>query len=250
MPTKTSECERWLVGLGVGGEHVSGRWDAAGAPASSSLSDDAITTTVGAGYRWNRRFTAGLSLPLRTQHKAAGGTGEWATGPGDARLLSWWKPWEEPARAPALELGAGARLPTGRDWTESNSALLTDVTGLPGVSALLSAGATRTMGRWPWSLSLDADLPVGSRSPVQVGASLVGGRYLGTRWTALASLQEVLTFAGGARTRRTAVGARLVTGQRLRWRAWAGVEADLPLPGMGQARDRLISGSLGGAIVR
>lgn len=248
MPTRLGPCEHWVVGLGLGSERSAGRWDSTGQPVASSLMQQSALVTLGAGWRWDRHGQVVLALPGRANHYVAGELVEWGGGVGDVVAQVLWNPWEEP-KAGAPLLSGGARLPTGQPWTGSDSALFADVTGLPGASVLLGAAWERTTGTWPWRLGLDAGVPVGESSPLLLEASGSVGHAFGTAWSMSAGLDYQQTWAE-AETRRTSASLVGVYGVRLRWRAWAGARADLPVPGLGLDNPRLISGVAGVAIVR
>ncbi len=257
VPARLGECETWMAGIGLTGDVTVGRWDSGGALATSSLAEQSLMSTLAAGYRWDRKGQISLTAPVWLQHKAAGDTSAWGGGLGDLRLAVTWDPIEEKYAAPGKwgwpvpVFTLGARIPTGRSWEQAKGALGEDVTGLAGPA--LSAGVSfeRFMARTPFALGLDADLGLdhGELQPVIRGSFGIG-RTIGTRWTVLGTLRHVHAFSHGAESSRTLLGARVIHGQMLRWRAWAGAEADLPVPMLGVAAQRQVSIGAGVAIVR
>lgn len=254
IPVRLGECERWLVGLGVSGEQSLGFWDAEGAVHASSMQDQALITTVAGAWRWNRSGQVAVSLPMRLNYRAAGDLVDAGGGVGDLVLGTMLSPFEEGTplagalTLPRLYLTLGARVPTGRSVETSQSVLMADVTGQPGLSALGGVSIERALGRWPWGLSLDADLPVGvALAPrLSLGASL--GRYIGLHWSLLASLRTQLVpgTTDTLPSRSTKVGLRVVRGQRLAWRGWVGAEAELPLEQAGASA--FLTASLGAGL--
>jgi len=237
-PTVLGECERWSVGFGVGGVSHLARWDADGQITSDSLDERALTSSVAAGWRWNRSGQVTAELPGRVTWRATGDLAESGGGVGDARVTVILDPIEERAAVGAPVLRLGARLPTGRSWEESDAPLQSDVTGLVGPAVTGGLSMNRTMGRVPWSLGVSGELPVGVEGvPALVAAAGSVGRYLGTDWTVTASLRHERTAAvweeQSYRAARTTAGARVIRGQRLAWRVWAGAGVDLPVSGLG-----------------
>lgn len=264
VPTRLGECETWMVGLGVAGESSFGQWSSTGASTPSSLQDDALIGTLAGAWAWDRRGQVGVTLPTRLNHKSTADTDAWGGGPGDLRAFVTWDPFEEWARGgqkaatPVPVLTGGVRLPTGRHWGESDAALFEDVTGLPGVAAMLGASVERTLDRTPWALGVDAEVGTSAeadsshlRPTVTAWGSI--GRYLGSAWSISGSLTHVETFSladDGNRAARTSLGVKATTSRRLKWRAWGGVESDLPVPGLGQANLQLFRVGAGMAMVR
>lgn len=258
VPTRVGECEHVVVGLSLGGETTLGRWDADRQAAPSSLAEDTFVATLGAGARWARWGWATVDAPVRWGRKSAGSDAAWGGGAGDVRLVASVAPEErapEPGRLglPRPVLGVGARSPTGRSWEASQAPLLADVTGLPGWGVLGSASFEKNLGLWPWAVGADVDVPVGSpETPMAWTAWASGGRYLGTRWTVTAVARHTWTAipGEGVGTERTSIGARIVRGERLRWRGWLGAEADVPVGGLGRGAQQLATVSGGVAWVR
>lgn len=251
VPTRLGECERTLVGTAVALEDGAARWDAAGAVHRSSMREQALVVSVAAAHAWSRSGQVGLVLPLRAQRRVAPGVSESATGVGDARLIATWDPVPERHRAaagwawPVPVLTTGLRLPTGRDWTEAQAPLLTDVTGLPGGALVAGVAFERTLDRTPWSLGVQEELgrSAGAWTPTTRVLGSVG-RYVGRRWSLAATGTHQRTAeAPGARAVRTRAGLRIAVGSPGRWRAWAGAEQDLALGGWG--RDNPIGTQVG-----
>lgn len=254
VPTRLGPCERYAAGLGLGAERGTGRWDSAGRVVDSSVQDDALTATVAASYRWNRHGQVGLLLPSRMGRKQVSDQDFRGGGLGDLSLLATFNPMEERPREgragiPVPVLSVGARLPTGRSWLESEDPMMADVTGLPDPALLLGLWVERTLDRLPWSLGLDATLGTAA-APRVLGTSLMAGTYLGSRWTLLGTARHERSLGGEAPTRRNRVGARMVHGKTLAWRAWADVGADLPLPGLGLDQGRSLSAGAGLLLLR
>lgn len=255
-PAMLGECEGWLVGLGVSGEVSAARWDHRRALADSSLAERAGLASLVAGGRWDRRGSVTVELPVRLDHRAAGEVSAWGGGVGDVRALVWWDPFverpKEDGGGPLPWFVAGLRAPTGRDWTEARQPLDADVTGLAGPGLLLGATLGRTLDRTPWTVGLDAEIGLGGEHPqTTLTASGSVGRTLGARWTVLGSARHAITASGDdGMAARTAAGARLVLGRPVRWRAWAGAEADLPVPGLGRSAPIAARLGVGAALVR
>lgn len=243
-PTRAGPCEHVVAGVDLRAEASVGRWDAAGALRDSSLAERSGVATLGAAWRWDRRGQIGLTVPVWLTYKAADALAGWGGGPGDLRVAASWDALPEGSHGGPV-LSAGIRVPTGRSWREAHGHLLEDVTGQPGAAALAGAAWERTLGSVPWSVGLGAEL---GEDPV-VTAGVGVGRYLGSRWTVLATLRHTQTWAGAPAARTTA-GARLIAGRRLAWRAWLGFEADLPVPLLGWSSMRSIAASGGVAAVR
>ncbi len=260
IPTRLGECEKVGVGLTLGAEHAAARWDRYGALQPSSVTQDALIGTLGAGYRFDREVQVGLSMPARLHRYATDAAAAWGGGAGDVRAQVLWDPVTERPRTPSHRappvplLTLGARVPTGRDWTRSTEPLGQDITGLGQPAVIVGASAQRTLDRWPWSAG--ANLEVGMPRTVQptLTAYATVGRTLGTHWTAvwtgryevaLASLQPGVRPVRGAH-----VGGRLVAGRAVRWRVFAGAETAVPVPGLGANAPTVTAVSVGGLVVR
>ncbi len=247
-PTRLGHCEVWLAAMSVGGESSIGRWDAERQLSDSSLAERDLVGNLGAAWRWNRKGQVALTAPVRFGSRAAGDTSELGGGPGDLRALVLWTPIEEGSR-PAPAFTVGTRLPTGRSWAEGETKLGADVTGLQGPAVFGQAALERTTGKYPWAVGVDAEL--GIDEPLLVGGVLTGGKYVGTAWSVSGSVRHAVTVADeGLGTAYTRLGAGLTRGQQRAWRAWAGGEFDLPLPGVGLSRSRYASVGVGAAVVR
>jgi hypothetical protein len=258
-PSAVGECETWTLGLGATGEARLARWDGEGQVTADSLEEQALVSTLGAGYRWSRSAFATLDLPWRLSHRAAGELDAVGQGFGDARVTLVWDPLEETppgsGRLPPPVLRLGARLPTGRAWDASEDALAADVTGLPGAAVTGGVALQRSMGQVPWSLGVSAEVPVGVEgAPSLLSAAGSLGRYLGSYWTVTGSLRYERTLAlygGGAwSTARTTAGLRVIHGRRMAWRAWAGGGLDLPVASLGLENPVMASASAGFMVVR
>ncbi len=249
MPTRLGECETWLAGLGITGEQVIGQWQRDGQLAETAMVEQGLESTLAAGWRWDRAGQLAVSLPLRATHRGAGLIDDLGGGVGDLRASVTWDPREERPLGwtPVPVLSAGVRLPTGRSWTDAESALQADVTGLPGSSLTGGLVLERTLGRIPWGLGLSGELPLQEEVPRSVVGAASVGHYLGTHWTVTGGLSHQRT---SAQTAATSISARLIRGQVLRWRAWLGGEVHLPVAGLGQGELRQARIVAGAAIVR
>lgn len=252
VPIRVGECEHVVAGIGVGLETLTGVWSGDGSVAPSSLREGALLTTVGAGARWARWGQAGVQLPVRYGWRSAGDLHGAAFGAGDLSVTATVSAWEEHADRfqPRLLVIGGVRVPTGTSWDEADAPLAADVTGVEGWGLLGGISVERALGKVPWTLGVDVDAPVGGdATPLAAGASGSVGAYLGPKWTLLGNARYTATFAEGG-TGRTTVGARLVRGERLRWRAWVGASVDPPVPGLGHSALRLASAETGLVWVR
>lgn len=261
VPARLGECERAVVGLSTVAQRSVGRWDSTGQLSPSSLQDDALTTELIGGWRWNRKAQLGLSVPMLINRKGLGEDEVWGTGLGDARISGLWDPRDELPRGvegiralPVPIFQAGLRLPTGRTWEEAEGALFEDVTGRPGTGLVLAAGLERTLDRTPWSFNLGGELaPDGEHlhSVLALDASL--GRTLGrsVSVSARASHQQTRIHGqDGGTTRRSSVGISAVHGVPLHTRSWIALDADLPVPGLGQNNLRAVRAGVGLAVLR
>lgn len=253
VPGRLGPLEHVLVGGDVGGEFSVARWRADRSVGGASPRDEALALQLGVGVRLTRAFQLVLSAPLRADFRQATGISDRGVGFGDVGLSSFWMVgWEghranDHAGAPAVSVVLGTRFPTGRSWLESDSPLLADVTGRPGVGLRAGLIVERTLGSHPWYVQLDSDVPVPSGSPL-ISASVGVGKYFGTKWTLMGSASWQHTF-GAADTERSTLAVRLIRGERLRWRAWGLVAADLPIPGAGMENPINVSISAGAAWV-
>ena len=249
VPIRLGECERWLMGVGAQAETTTGTWQSDGTVGQTSMTDDAVITTLAGAWRWDRKGQTFATLPLRLNHRSASGIDEVAGGVGDLRAGLTWDPIEERADSwmPVPVITLGTRLPTGRDWRSSEATLQTDVTGLVGPAVIGAMTAERTLGRTPWSLGVDLESGGGLTAAGATGAL---GRYLGPRWSLSGTLRHIRTYTNSSTTARTNAGLRLTRGQMLRWRGWVGVDGDVPLSGLGSAAIRQAHVSIGVAVVR
>lgn len=261
VPARLGECETWVVGLSSTGQRSVGRWDAEGAVVPSSLQDEALTTELFGGWRWTREAQLGLSVPTLINRKGVGEDEVWGSGLGDTRISGLWDPLDELPRGvdgirawPVPIVQAGLRLPTGRTWEEAEGDLFEDVTGRPGTGLIVAAGLERTLDRTPWSLNLGGELsPDGEHLHGVLGMDASLGHTLGRSFSlsARASHQQTRVFGeeGGA-TRRSSVGISAVHGVPLRTRSWLSLDADLPVPGLGQDNLRAVRAGVGVAVLR
>lgn len=260
VPTRLGECEKVGLGLTVGGEHSQAYYDRDGVVQHSSLTQQALLATVGAGVRIDRRWQVGLTAPARLNRYATESTRAWGGGPGDARVVALWDPLEERPRGsetPALPvplLTAGLRVPTGRAWTESDAPMGEDITGLEQPAVLVGASIERTLDRWPWSLGTTAEVGVvpGVQPTVQTIGTL--GRTLGAKWTVVGSGRHTLSWASlepGVRAVHSAhVGGRIVHGRPVRWRVFTGAETSLPVDHLGAGAALQTTVTAGALMVR
>jgi hypothetical protein len=239
-------------------EHAAARWDSAGAVAASSLVEDAVVTSIAAGWAWDRKGQVNVQMPFRNQWRRAGDLRSAASGAGDLRLTALWDPRTERPRggdAPALPVPVftlGVRAPTGTAWTDAADPLMADVTGLEGPAVIVGAQLERTLDRTPWSIGVFEELGATDRGLHPTTRALgTLGRTLGRRWSLVATAQHIRTGdADGAVAARTSAGLRATVGQRMRWRAWAGVDQDLPLAGLGRDNALLTRAGVGALLVR
>lgn len=260
MPTQLGPCETWSAGVGTAGERSTLRWDAGGRVVASSLAEQVLTTTLGVGWRWSRTGQLGVTMPWVATWKQTDTLSGSGSGLGDLQVTARLEPWEESGGRSARgwravpSLSVGVRLPTGRTWEGAQDPLAADVTGRPGLSLTGAAVLQHTQGSWPWSVGVDGELSALASEPSSVGLSATLGRTLTTRWTAVGLVrhQQTLTRLDGwtAATARTQVGLRAVHGSRLRWRAWGGVLADVPVPGLGRDQAQSVVVAAGALLVR
>lgn len=265
VPLRLGECEHMLAAFGVGAERSVGLWTSDGQVAESSLQDDALVGTVGAAWRWDRKGQVGLSMPGRLNHKATSSLDTWGGGAGDLRVTALWDPFEEKpalAEGPALPMplfSLGFRAPTGRSWDRSESPLGEDITGLPGPAVLAGVSLERTLDRMPWSVEVDTEVGreglAGDRhlQPALTAAGSLG-RYIGTHWSLAGTLVHQRSWTldpeNPGQTSKTTAGLKVATGRPMAWRAWAGVDGDLPVSKLGSSNMRMVRAGLGMAIVR
>ncbi len=261
VPARLGECERWVLGLSTVAQRSVGRWDSSGQLSPSSLQDDSLTTELIGGWRWNRKAQLGLSVPTLINRKDLGEEPIWGSGLGDVRLSGLWDPLNELPRGvegvrawPVPIFQVGLRLPTGRTWEEAEGALFEDVTGRPGTGLILAAGLERTLDRTPWSLNLGGELaPDGEHLHSVLGLDASLGRTLGRRFSVSARASHQQTRVHGedsGATRRSSVGISAVHGVPLRTRSWLALDADLPVPGLGQNNLRAVRAGVGVAVLR
>jgi hypothetical protein len=245
-PARVGECEHVAVATTLSGEHALGRWDADGRVKAPSPDEDAVVGVLGVGWRWSRAAQLQVTVPGRFAWRDTGALSDTGGGLGDVGIGMIWDPVDEDD-GPVPVLTVGARLPTGRTWEDSDSPLLADVTGLPGPALRLGLAAERALPRTPWSAGVDVE--AGPDAPVAVAASASIGRTIGREWSVAAGVRHVATFVGGG-TGRTTLSAQLVRGQRLAWRTWAGVGADVPVRGLGRSSTAELTATVGIAVVR
>lgn len=258
VPARVGECEKAVAGVGVAVEHGAARWDGDGAITRSSLVEDAVVTTLAAGWSWDRKGQLNLTMPVRSQWRRAGDLSSAATGTGDLRATALWDPFTETPRGgdgaalPVPVLTAGVRAPTGRSWEEASDPLMADVTGLAGPAVILGAQLERTLDRTPWSIGVFEELGTtdqGLHPTTRVLGTL--GRTLGSRWSVVGTAQHLRTGDGqGEAASRTSAGLRATVGRRMAWRAWAGLDQDLPLAGLGRDNPLLTRAGVGAMVVR
>jgi hypothetical protein len=262
VPTRLGECETAIAAIGTSVEASYARWDSSWRSTSSSLKEQAIITTIGGAWRWDRKGQVAVTMPFLVNHKDAGTSSVWGGGVGDLRAFVLYDPVTEAPSIPGEHVGspvpvftAGVRLPTGRSWENSGAPLQADVTGLVEFAMLASVQIERTLDRAPWSVSVGTEIGIGPHGvqPTLMGSAAVGA-YIGRRWSFSGTLRHTSSWtplpelSEHSHAASTAAGARLTVGQMLKWRAWAGVEVDLP--GLGRDRLQRASGSLGVALVR
>lgn len=253
VPGRLGPLETVLVGVDLGGEAAIARWRADRSLTNASPQELAVTGQLAGALRFAPRFQLIAGLPLRWGVRRAGGLTDAGGGLGDATFTTFTTLGEERVPndgrrgLPALTLIVGARFPTGRSWTESQTALLADVTGRPGVGLRAGLLVEHTMTSHPWFVQVDADLPLPDGVPLLTATAGVG-RTFGVRWTLMGTLAWQHGF-GGAPSERTTLGVRVVRGERLAWRAWGGLGLDVPIPGLGQENPVQATLSVGAAWV-
>ena len=256
VPTRLGPCERALVGVAVRGEAGALRWDRRGAVRRSSMTEWGVEGTLAAGLGFSRRSQLSVSLPVRHTWRFAGELTGLGGGVGDTRIIGRYHArlegrTEAGGTRPGVWVTAGARLPTGRSWDASTDVLLADVTGLPRPALSLGLIFERTQHRMPWVLTASTEVDAGAVvSTAQAGL----GRTLGPRLTVLGAVGHTLSVVvddGKARTSgRTQISGRAVLGRPSRFRAWTGLSADVPVPGLGREQQQLVRADLGIALVR
>ncbi|MFZ5479580.1 MAG: hypothetical protein ACOZNI_22635 [Myxococcota bacterium] len=256
VPMRPADCDHVVAGVGVSAQTALGRWDVDGRAVPTSSSEQDIVATIGAGYRPAHWGHLTLSMPAQVNRRAAGDTAAWGGGVGDVRVMAYGDPFEEDPEGwlPVPYLGVGVRAATGRAWDESDHPLLADVTGEAGTALVASASVERSFGRWPYGVQGDVELPVEDRlgvAPAKATALAFVGRNLGDKWTVTASVRASRTFPEDALgAGRTSAALRVVRGEKLLYRAWLGIDADLPISGLGRSFTQLGSVGAGFAIVR
>lgn len=258
IPIRLGECEKVLVGVGISAENSWGFWDDSGDLHTSSMQDQALVSSVAAAWRWNRFGQVGISMPARLNYREAGSLMELGGGAGDLVASVMLSPLEEGTAGPGglslprVYVTLGGRAPTGTSLEKTQTQLMSDVTGQPGFSAQAGLSVERALGKWPWSLSLDADVPLMTELPVKLTAGAGFGRYVGLHWSILASLRNTFSLESDADhpMSATKLGLRVVRGQRLAWRAWVGAEADLPLDNAGKSAYLVASLAAGVTFIR
>ncbi len=261
LPTRVGECEKVVAAVSILHEETVGWWDDVGQLATAEgYTEEAWIGNLGVGVRLAREWELAARLPIRHNHLAAGALDSVGSGLGDTRVMALWDPTHEKPRGvvgagPTPVAIAGLRLPTGRDWTDSDDPLNADVTGLEHAAVVVGGQLERTLGAWPWSAGAMGEVDIrweGRRTGVLVGNASFG-RYFGSGWTALGTATHTLGQAdasGESRaTHKTAAGARVVRGRPLQWRMWAAAELDLPVAALGRAAPRSQSIGLGYAHV-
>lgn len=257
FPIRVGECEHVVAGVSSGYERAIGRWDGAGDVVPVGVDESAVLADLGVGVRLNRRWQVAGIVPMRANQRVGSAGALWGGGVGDATAMVVWDPTEEVAEGPPTPVfTASVRVPTGRDWTQADGALMEDVTGLPNPAGTLGVTLERSIGQVPWTVGVDGTLGASSEGDLQPAFSVSGsvGRYLGTSWSVLGTASWAASWAaadGSAdMVARPRVGARVVYGQRLAFRAWAGTDWDLAVPGIGRSATQMASASLGVALVR
>lgn len=256
FPARVGECETSVAALTLGGELALGRWDSTGKLQDASLTEQALLSTVAGAVRYDRQLQMGFSLPVRANHRASASAADWGGGPGDALVQVLWDPKEElPDGPPVPLLSVGLRLPTGRDWTESDSPLLADVTGLAAPAVTVGVQLERTLRRTPYNLALGTSWGF-AEDAVQpsISASASLGHYFGYGWSALGALSWSGAWAAldgsASAVMNPRLGLSVVHGQAKRWRVWAGAELDLPAPIVGRSATRYAAATIGMARIR
>lgn len=256
VPTRLGPCERVLAGTAVRAEGGLLRWDRQGRLRRSSMTEAGLEGTLALGVGLSRRTQLAATLPARLTWRSVSKTTRHGGGLGDLRVLGRYNLVLESSgfgdrrSVPGVWLSVGARAPTGRDWQASTDVLLADVTGLPRPALTIGVLAERTQHQVPWIASIDLEA---DRGAVAATGTAGAGRTLGSKWTVLGAVGHTVSWTGTSTqgpAARTFLSARVVTGRRLRWRAWAGLSSDLPVPWMGRETALLTRADLGLALVR
>lgn len=261
LPTRVGECEQGVAALAVRAESTTGWWDESGQPVEFEGYDEQATIgTLGLGMRLSRQWELQARLPVEQHTVETTAEAFSGGGVGDSRVLMLWDPLEErppdgKGAGPTPIAILGARLPTGRDWTESVDPMNADVTGLPHAAIIVGAQVERTLGQWPWSVGSTAELDLGAPGGLSgVGqTTATAGRYLGSSWTVLGVATYATARAEGARalvsSSSSSVGTRVVHGRTGRYRVWGGFDHGPNLAVLGRAAPRLSAATVGYARV-
>ncbi len=252
VPTQLGPSEHGTVALITGAEVSVLRWDRKGGIHRLDSGDGMASTSLGVGVGLSPRWQLGASMPVVANWRN-GETFRWGGGAGDLRVdAKYYTSGDINGPVPLVTIGA--RLPTGRSWRPNSDATAQDITGLAGPALILRAQLEKTTGDTPWVVSINTETGTanGHISPVMtLNAGM--GRYWGQRLTFFGNLSHMETLAKGsqqwARAARTTLSGRVIIGSRLRWRAWASLSADLPIPGLGADRTQRMGGTVGYARV-
>lgn len=244
-PVVLGECEHAMVAVSGGPTLAVARWDSRAQLKPASIDEIGAQGTITGAVRWSRRAQVVLDAPVSWLERRSTERVERGGGLGDVGGRLLWDPLAE-GDGPAPLFVLGARLPTGRDWKESDQVLQADVTGRRYAAIMGGVGLERTIGDVPWSVALSGRWPLGAE-PSSLTASGMVGRYLGDHWTVSGVIAQEWTFAADQVAWHTVASARAVVGERLRWRAWAELSTDLPVPGLGLATPVTTRATLGAA---
>jgi hypothetical protein len=253
VPTRLGECERWLVGFGVGVEGASARYTPRFGISSPAPYEISFVQRFAAGVRVNSKFQLDLLASSRESWKWTNNLHEFGAGFGDLTVRAILEPVDERfvtgVRGPPVPiLTIGLRIPTGRNSSQSKRPLLSDVTGLKGFSIPITLGFERTSGDLLWSTNIMADIPLLTEI-MELGMLGSIGRTIRPHWTVLGHGSYRWTLGPGS-TAATTLGFRSVHQIRGRHRAWWGISSDLPVPGLGKDRAIMTSAEFGMALVQ
>lgn len=258
FPTRLGPTERALVGVSVGGNVAVARWDNERKVRSSGAARQRLLATLGGTLRVSPKVQVGLTVPLQWTHASTDSLSAFGGGLGDISLFTIWIPIDERVgfkgyRAPPVPVfSVGARFPSGTAWSKSEKPLFADVTGFPNSAVQLRCQIERSKAPYPWAISVTGELSVGAEhlEPAIVVAGILG-KALGDNW----NLSGILTYTerwivdqGSTANTRFAVRGIYAKPTRFRW--FAELNSDLPVPGLGRSTDVQLGAQVGVALVR
>lgn len=247
QPTRLGECEHVAAAVAVEGRVDFARWKLDWMVAGASPQSRSLETSVAAGWRWSRSGQVQVRVPLRYQSLDAGSLHAEGGGVGDLAVGVVLDPFEEGTHGTPV-FSVGARMPTGRDWTDVADPLQAGVTGLPGLGVSFGAAWERTLTKSPVAISAAGEINAGA-TPEMLTVSASVGRTVTPRLTTAVALREQVTF-GGDVLWKTTVGGRILAGRPLRHRASLALDADVPVAYLGRSAPIGVVVSAGWALIR